>query len=1077
MPIGGENVGTAYVRIVADGEGIDDQIRDMFDDAQFNEAGKANAKAYNEAFAEESKKGPSRAELRTSLAKTIAVSDVAKNLLNSADWKTFRNNLTKGFGDAGRVAADSLEREITEGLDLDAVGPRISDMRRDLANAQRQLNAERLKNMREFGEALRIEQKRQFDAEQKTREDADKAMDLRWADLARKARIEMDLEREIKKTVEETNRAVMESVRDMDRVVRSSERIHSTLARDNRQTIGELRREVGRLTKETDLWVKGEETALHTRRNTISQISHLRDLLSAFGGHDAGISNDLDLIEQRLATATPRLSAFNSNLDKLSEGLGRGFGKGSRNDFLNFFGSAVKGMTSLVFLAPKAVESLVSMGRGATVAFGQAGGGMSGLLAGLAQFAPLAAAAAAGAAALGIALGVLFVVIGPLLSLISLLVGAITALVSSLAFALSGALVGVLGLIAPLAFGLAAIAIGASETSGVLQQRLNRATNELSDSFDRLRSATQRGLFSDIENQASDLASTLDGLRPLFRRVGDAVSDVGTGFTEAMNGPGFRGFINTMETFIPNAIRRMGNILRNTLGGIGGMFESAVPFIEDFLGWLDKITTNFNEWANSAGGRRDVVEFLEDAKESAKSVGHFLEEAWLLLKDFMNEGKGTGDNLFDDMADAMERFREHLDKNPDALKNWFRDAEELATALGDAAVAMGKLSDELESSESRSGIIGTVKAVDELLTAFVNLGEGPLLSGVTTAGEQTNRFFLGILPTVERAGEAVNRFFRELGSDIKRGLGRIELPKLNFSGMFRNFGGRGFMTSVTTMFSGLGPRIMKAIGRINWGRAFNDLPGIASRFASRSAQMFQRVPGAIGGHLRRIPGIARSAFSSVPPIFNAIVNRLPPFMQNAVRQIGAAIARVPGLVRSALSSVPGIASNVVNRVTEFFANLPSRVSNAVSNIGTLVGNHFNRIVSAVQGIPDRIVGLFSGLGSRILSAIGSIVIRPTVDMPFIPGRAAGGILSSPSLVWAGEAGAEAIVPLNRPLAQVDPAVRALSAFAQGMNVPGGGGGGGVSRTIEANGWVIQSNSEDPHAVALETFNTLVARGY
>jgi hypothetical protein len=134
-------------------------------------------------------------------------------------------------------------------------------------------------------------------------------------------------------------------------------------------------------------------------------------------------------------------------------------------------------------------------------------------------------------------------------------------------------------------------------------------------------------------------------------------------------------------------------------------------------------------------------------------------------------------------------------------------------------------------------------------------------------------------------------------------------------------------------------------------------------------------------------------------------------------------------------------------------------------------------VSAVQGIPDRIVGLFSGLGSRILSAIGSIVIRPTVDMPFIPGRAAGGILSSPSLVWAGEAGAEAIVPLNRPLAQVDPAVRALSAFAQGMNVPGGGGGGGVSRTIEANGWVIQSNSEDPHAVALETFNTLVARGY
>jgi hypothetical protein len=48
--------------------------------------------------------------------------------------------------------------------------------------------------------------------------------------------------------------------------------------------------------------------------------------------------------------------------------------------------------------------------------------------------------------------------------------------------------------------------------------------------------------------------------------------------------------------------------------------------------------------------------------------------------------------------------------------------------------------------------------------------------------------------------------------------------------------------------------------------------------------------------------------------------------------------------------------------------------------------------------------------------------------------ASGGILAGGARhIIAGEAGPEAIVPLNRPLNQVDPAVRALSAFAQGFS--------------------------------------------
>jgi hypothetical protein len=72
----------------------------------------------------------------------------------------------------------------------------------------------------------------------------------------------------------------------------------------------------------------------------------------------------------------------------------------------------------------------------------------------------------------------------------------------------------------------------------------------------------------------------------------------------------------------------------------------------------------------------------------------------------------------------------------------------------------------------------------------------------------------------------------------------------------------------------------------------------------------------------------------------------------------------------------------------------------------------------------------------------------------------------------GESGREAIVPLSRPLGQVDPSVRMLSAIAQGkVNVTAGG------PSVEANGWTIVTPTEDPAAVATEALNQLTAMAY
>jgi len=87
--------------------------------------------------------------------------------------------------------------------------------------------------------------------------------------------------------------------------------------------------------------------------------------------------------------------------------------------------------------------------------------------------------------------------------------------------------------------------------------------------------------------------------------------------------------------------------------------------------------------------------------------------------------------------------------------------------------------------------------------------------------------------------------------------------------------------------------------------------------------------------------------------------------------------------------------------------------------------------------------------------------------------AQGGVFTGATRITAGEAGREALVPLDRPLHLVDPSVRALAAFARGATAPqamanGGIVGGGIN--IERG--AIQISAPDPWKAALETVNRI-----
>jgi hypothetical protein len=100
------------------------------------------------------------------------------------------------------------------------------------------------------------------------------------------------------------------------------------------------------------------------------------------------------------------------------------------------------------------------------------------------------------------------------------------------------------------------------------------------------------------------------------------------------------------------------------------------------------------------------------------------------------------------------------------------------------------------------------------------------------------------------------------------------------------------------------------------------------------------------------------------------------------------------------------------------------------SVTSFIRSTFQGALDFLAGIPGQIIGYFSGLGDMITSAIGSIHfptphitgwtpveilgMKTPVSLPHIEWYAKGGIVDSATIIGAGEAGREAIVPLTQP---------------------------------------------------------------
>ena len=181
--------------------------------------------------------------------------------------------------------------------------------------------------------------------------------------------------------------------------------------------------------------------------------------------------------------------------------------------------------------------------------------------------------------------------------------------------------------------------------------------------------------------------------------------------------------------------------------------------------------------------------------------------------------------------------------------------------------------------------------------------------------------------------------------------------------------------------------------------------------ASAIVGFVKNAASAIAGFFKNLWATIQSIWATVSGWFNLNV------IQPLVNFFAPIVESIAGFFKNLWASICSIWQAAG---TWFSENVTTPINNAFQAIGDFVKGIFNGLIGLVEGMINRIIGAVNGFIGGFNDVVGwgasfigvdweGLATIPEVSLPRL---AKGGIVDSPTILEAGEAGTEAIVPLS-----------------------------------------------------------------
>lgn len=586
------------------------------------------------------------------------------------------------------------------------------------------------------------------------------------------------------------------------------------------------------------------------------------------------------------------------------------------------------------------------------------------------------------------------------------------------------------------------------------------------------------------------------------------IADVAEEFANWANTDKGREEIRTFFEKAATAAETLFDIVGELGGIIGKLWEEGSDTGQKFLDSFENALEVFNDWLGTKEGRDQLSEWFEFAEDVASKLVEVVEslgELWKKLDTPQNRGiflamLGIISNLIDAFGWLVEKGEilwDILGKIASVVEDvvtWFQNLDDALDdffnidweAVGNTITQPFEDAWTTISTWFTEKKEGVQQGMDDLFDIDWEAIGTTIRTGIVLALQNVLTALFGI-------GIQIVDFFILLPGRISEAL--VNLPTVLMTSF--SLGWEAVTTYLGEKFEEiiifvgtLPTRIAEALSTLGiviasafttaWNTAYTTVVTIGSSIIA----FVMSIPGSIGSALGSLAGIVGAAFSAAWNAAYGTVSRIGlqivSFVMGIPARIGSALASLGQVIGGAFSRAWNQASTAtqerISNLLRTISRIPSQAGQALGNLGRTL---YNKGRELIQGLINGALSLIPRLGTEIASAILRIrlpnIAAPKISMPSIPKinwpwTATGGIFNGAQGRIIGEAGPEAVVPLNRPLSQVDPAVRALSAYAQGKNVNAGGGSGNTTNEI-----TVVSPYSDPGLVALEVMDALTER--
>lgn len=544
---------------------------------------------------------------------------------------------------------------------------------------------------------------------------------------------------------------------------------------------------------------------------------------------------------------------------------------------------------------------------------------------------------------------------------------------------------------------------------------------------------------SGLLQEADKLPPSLKAASDSFKGLGDNLSNLRNTLTEAA-------FANSAATF---------DLIGASIDRIG---QQLVPLAQT----VGTLTDRFAAWLASTEGASLIGAWIEPMAKNFES----LSTSAGLFAEALIRGMTRVQPLVDQMLNYIQRIGKQFNDftKSDDFDTWVDNASRIFKSFGGLIDGVARTLNNLVTPES---VNRTTAFLDNLTgslpflqTLFEILGELDIFGVIAEMLDSVGNALIPIMnlvrPMVELIGTSLVDGFKALGSVIDI-VSVLLLP-------------------LRVAFELLQVPVMAFM---EWMQKVSEpLEEFTAQASLASEELMQALEPAIDA--------LGDAFIQMLPSPEEFTNFVKNEMIPAIGELRTWIAEeaVPAIQQfakwfrdEAVPAMQGFWDFLYKYVFPVLATLGTNLDKASNDFEAFVNGiktYVSWLVNPIKALTD----LFNGLTGAASASKGATSANLGGGGG---GRSAafasGGTLYGPRRILAGEAGPEAIVPLQRSLSQVDPSVRWLSAIAQGKMPAMAGGGvvGGGKQVNFTEGAIVVQGYFDPRQAAIDVGNEVAER--